>query len=384
MQPEPLPEVEAVETVSGPSLEQLEKLTLSLESATQEIAEAHEKKQQAIDRYTAEEERAERAEEREVEALSRLEQAETRVEQAEMTVESLEKERDRERKNLEEFCHEHINQEKEMREMCEAQCKSLEEELRQTQQTLRVAQHAAKQSTKDSSKAQEKQVALEEQLLAQSKEKDDLQRRLKHDDESILKLKEGSSLLERGKASLAAEVKAFHAKAAEKEAQEDEDIVLVGWDGAGKPVDSEDPAALAFGTTVWGRCAERRELEYWQDCIERLSREDQWLTAECQSLEQDKDLQEQAAESLFNEMLTLGIPPEQRAYAMLLSAYGNAKQQQDASQLFLKMPRRYQEDGLVREAIWRCFGKDAVQVFREAEASRPGAARPGKASKANR
>ncbi|CAK8997187.1 Ankyrin repeat domain-containing protein 50 [Durusdinium trenchii] len=47
---------------------------------------------------------------------------------------------------------------------------------------------------------------------------------------------------------------------------------------------------------VAGRCAERRELEYWQDCIERLSREDQWLTAECQSLEQDKDLQEQAAE----------------------------------------------------------------------------------------
>ncbi|CAK9076149.1 unnamed protein product [Durusdinium trenchii] len=91
-----------------------------------------------------------------------------------------------------------------------------------------------------------------------------------------------------------------------------------------------------------------------------------------------------APQSLFNEMLTLGIPPEQRAYAMLLSAYGNAKQQQDASQLFLKMPRRYQEDGLVREAIWRCFGKDAVQVFREAEASRPGAARPGKASKANR
>lgn len=307
MQPEPLPEVEAVETVSGPSLEQLEKLTLSLESATQEIAEAHEKKQQAIDRYTAEEERAERAEEREVEALSRLEQAETRVEQAEMTVESLEKDLEEKRHELLQ-CHEHINQEKEMREMCEAQCKSLEEELRQTQQTLRVAQHAAKQSTKDSSKAQEKQVALEEQLLAQSKEKDDLQRRLKHDDESILKLKEMCTQLkeklamkeeqtktdlerarlqlqaslregkkqkaeleeqskaeldrarsqvkalqqekqkillefeavQREKASLAAEVKAFHAKAAEKEAQEDEDIVLVGWDGAGKPVDSED------------------------------------------------------------------------------------------------------------------------------------------------
>ncbi|CAK8997189.1 unnamed protein product [Durusdinium trenchii] len=46
--------------------------------------------------------------------------------------------------------------------------------------------------------------------------------------------------------------------------------------------------------------------------------------------------------------------------------------------------QHHREDGLVREAIWRCFGKDAVQVFREAEASRPGAARPGKASKANR
>ena len=37
-----------------------------------------------------------------------------------------------------------------------------------------------------------------------------------------------------------------------------------------------------------------------------------------------------APQSLFNEMLTLGIPPEQRAYAMLLSACAKNRRVADA------------------------------------------------------
>lgn len=64
---------------------------------------------------------------------------------------------------------------------------------------------------------------------------------------------------------------------------------------------------------------------------------------------------------------------------MLLSAYGNGKQHQvllnenlchdpeAARELFLTIPLKYQKDGLVREAMWRCFGKAAVEVFQQAE-----------------
>lgn len=52
---------------------------------------------------------------------------------------------------------------------------------------------------------------------------------------------------------------------------------------------------------------------------------------------------------------------------MLLSAYGNGKQHQAARELFLTIPLKYQKDGLVREAMWRCFGQAAVEVFQQAE-----------------
>ncbi|CAJ1429067.1 unnamed protein product [Effrenium voratum] len=60
-------------------------------------------------------------------------------------------------------------------------------------------------------------------------------------------------------------------------------------------------------------------------------------------------------QGVFNEMVALRISPDQRAFAMLLSAYGNAspKQAEAAEDLFQRMPRQFQT-GLVRDAMRRC------------------------------
>ena len=51
---------------------------------------------------------------------------------------------------------------------------------------------------------------------------------------------------------------------------------------------------------------------------------------------------ELSAQGLFNEMLLTRLEPEQRAYAMLLSAYGNGTQRTAALKLFYRMPRSFQ------------------------------------------
>jgi len=261
--------------VQAPS-EREERLQMALVQAQDELQEARHLREVALEQCLQEEDRVYRAEQREAEALARLEEKEN-------TVAELQKELNE--KRLRNMHHQNdLDQEIEARNSLELEVQRLGEELMNKERLLSNAQEALRVSGRESSAAQEKNLALEEKLVALEKEKERCQMRLKREEESIMKLKDMCTQLKeklamreeaakgeqdrfqtklktveqnneqlhaqleamaREKAALAEEVRAFKDKAAEKE--KEEDLVLVGWNLEGTPVDSEECNQSAEG-----------------------------------------------------------------------------------------------------------------------------------------
>ena len=132
---------------------------------------------------------------------------EQRAQEAEIQIEELRQEN--------EICQEELRQEMEARLTLESQVQVLQVELQSQVKTLSAAQFALSQSLEETSASQQKNLLLEERILAL---------------EAQLQQVEKAELAE------LAELEAIQLKVAEDQG----DLVMVGWDPEGRPVISEE------------------------------------------------------------------------------------------------------------------------------------------------